>query len=545
MRGKIVNLCIGCMNLIFGILLVVYTMYIPQEIAELTLQELTVTNVALKIIYLLMIIVIGIDILQYLNNRDNSRLKTAYLFGIFVISFFFIKEPAIGAFSLISGVMVIVQTCKDTIVDIDSTTGISIVALIIVAIVIMIGVLVSYKNIGQYIKNIENEDSQKYTSDYFKYITELDISDVYINVKKDGKYGYINQNGDVVIDFVYDYASPFINITVYNKVFQVALVCQEGTSYLIMKNERKVMSYRAESADEDYEAKLRELEDIYKNTLGQGGEMKIEIEEKIDNMERAAKYEEVSEEYTYRYDYNDEYDIIVTESNLGLENKFELAKKDNLNIKMKLDCSNIDYDEKYVYLYKNRTIPFFDVSSKEQGWFTSYGKKNTMTGKAQILEFTDDRFLIRNYNDDTVYFINKEGDILSEIYKDIYVTEDRYIVKNSKNKYMVIDKEFRKVFDQEFDIIDPYLIQYGMYICANSDEAIEFNDYNFAKMNWKLLNYDGETILDGIEQIYVNFYKISNDKSVPFVTRYEEFLDEIRDIEFNFVGDKFYKVYTD
>jgi len=543
MRGKIINLCIGCMNILFGLLLLIYTKVIPQEITELTVQELSVTKGVLNAIYIILVIVIGIDIFQYRENRDNSKMKTGYLFGFFAISFIFIKEPAIAIFSIVCGIIVIIQTAKDTMVDIDSTTGISIVALVIVSIIITSGIGYFYKNIAQYIKNKENEGNQEYVSDYFKYITELEIDDVYINVKKDGKYGYINQNGDVVIDFVYDYASPFVNITVYNKEFQVALVCQNGTSYVIMKNQRKVMSYRAESADENYEAKLKELEDIYKTTLGQGGQMQTEIEKKTDNMQRAPRYEEVPENYTYRYDYNNEYDIIVNQSNLGLGDKFWLAKKDNLNIKMDLDCTNIDYDEDYVYLYSNFTIPFFDVSSKEQGWFASYGKKNTMTGKAQILDFIDDKILLRNYNDNTIYFIDQDGEILSDVYKDIYIAQDRYIVKNNKNKYMIIDKEFNKVFEQEFDIIDPYLAEYGMYICANTDEAIDFNDYNFAEMKWKLLNANGETIIENIEQIYGNYYKISNDKTVPFVTRYEEFLDEIKDIKFNFVGDKFYKNY--
>ena len=437
-----------------------------------------------------------------------------------------------------------INTLKDNVIDIDSTTGISVVGMIIVAISIAIAVTVFYKNIGAYVKDKENENNLEYKNDYFKYITELDISDAYINVKKDGKYGYINQNGDVVIDFVYDYASPFVTITVYNKDFQVALVCQDETSYIILKNQRKVLSYRSESSSENYEAKLKELSDIYTNTLGQGGQMKTEIEKKTDNMKKAPRYEELSDEYTYRYDYNEEYDIIVTQSNLGLGDKFELAKKNNLNIRMNLDCTNIDYDEDYVYLYSNSSIPFFNVASREQGWFTSYGKKNTMTGKAQILDFIDDKILIRNYNDHTIYFINEDGDILSDVYKDIYIANDRYIVKNSNDKYMVIDKEFHKVFEDEFDIIDPYLVEYGIYICANTDKAIEFNDYNFAEINWKLLNYNGQTIMDGVNQIYGNYYQISNDKTIPYVTRYEEFLNKIKDIEFHFAGDKFYEVYT-
>lgn len=544
MRGKIVNLCIGGMNIAFGILLLIFTLYIPKEMAELTVQELSVANIIQKAIYVLLLIVFIVDILQYRNNRDNSKMKTGYLIGFFVLSFFFIKKPAIAIFSIISGMIVIIETLQDTVVEMDSTTAISIIAFIIATIVILMGTSIFYKNIGQSIKNKENKGSQEYTSDYFKYITELDIDDMYINVKKDGKYGYINQNGDVVIDFSYDYASPFVPITMYNKDFQIALVSQNGTSEIILKNKRRVMSYRSESADDNYEAKTKELQNIYKNILGQGGEMQTEIEKRNDSMERAPRYEELSDEYTYRYDYNNQYDIIITQSNLGLGDKYELAKKENLNVKIPLNCSNLDYDENFVYLYRDHTIPFFDIDSKEQGWFTSYGKKNTMTGKAQILDFIDDEILIRNYNNNTIYFINKDGDILSDVYKDMYIAQERYIVKNSNYKYMVIDKDFQKIFEEEFDVIDPYLADYGMYICANTDEAIEFNDYDFAKMNWKLVNSRGQTILDGIEQIYGNYYQISKDKEIPYVTRYEEFLEDLKDIDFHFVGDKFYSSYT-
>lgn len=267
MRGKVVNLCVGAMNIVLGFLLLVYTIYMPKEITEFMVQELTVKSNVLNAIYVLLILAFLIDLFQYRNNRDNARMKTGYLFGFFTLSFFVIQEPAISLFPIISGIIVFLGTLKDTIVERDSTTGISIVALVIVAMMITMGATFFYKNIAQSIKNKANKDSQAYKSDYFRYITELDIEDAYINVKKDGKYGYINPKGEVVIDFKYDYASPFVNIVMYNKNFQVALVCEEGTSKIIMKNERVVMTYRSESADENYEAKTKELNDIYTNTL--------------------------------------------------------------------------------------------------------------------------------------------------------------------------------------------------------------------------------------------------------------------------------------
>ena len=160
---------------------------------------------------------------------------------------------------------------KENLVEIDSTFAISVMVLVMAAAIITTIVTIFYQDIGQNIKEKEDKDLLKYDVGFFKYITELEIEDVYINVKKDGKYGYINQNGDVVIDFVYDYASPFIEITMYNKNFHVALVCKEGTSTIILKNKREVMAYRSESADENYSAKKAELANIYTNILNQPG----------------------------------------------------------------------------------------------------------------------------------------------------------------------------------------------------------------------------------------------------------------------------------
>ena len=62
-------------------------------------------------------------------------------------------------------------------------------------------------------------------------------------------------------------------------------------------------------------------------------------------------------------------------------------------------------------------------------------------------------------------------------------------------------------------------------------------------MNLSLINSNGETIMENIEQIYGNFYKISNEKNKSYATRYTEFLENVKSIEYNFVGDNFYKEY--
>lgn len=543
MRGKIVNLCIGLMNVLFGILIIVYTLIVPQDKTLMTVQENYVVGYIITALYIIMFSIAIIDLIQSYHLRSDTTFNTGYIIGIFSISFLFIKQPAIGAFSIISGVIILFKSLKENLVELNSTVAISI-SIVIMSAIVIVGVLsVNYSGIGTSIKNKENKNELAYVEDYFKYITELDIQDVYINVKKDGKFGYINQNGETVIDFLYDYASPFIEITSFGKKFHVALVCKDGSSYIILKNGRKVLSYRTESSDENYKAKLEELEDIYTNTLQQTGDMKYEIEEITNNINKVPVYQEVSSDYSFRYDYNYEYDLIVTQSNMGLGDTYELAKKDDLNIRIKLDTTYLDYDLSYLYLFSNGTIPFYELSKKTQGWYTSYGKKNSMTGKAQILDFFGDRILLKNYNDKTIYFTDSEGNRLSEAYGDIFVLGDgRYIVKSSDNYYKVIDDEYNNIYEKEYAVINPRLVSQNLFLVLDSTENIKFNDYGLAIMNWSLMNYNGEIICDGIEQIYDQVYELPENNKEDELNYYE-FENNLKELNYSFVGDKFYLDY--
>ncbi len=544
MRGKIVNLCISGMNILFGILIIVYTIVVPQDKTQMTIQENYVVRYLLITIYIIMFSVSIIDAIQSYHHRTDTTFNTAYIIGIFSISFLFIKEPTISAFSIISGLIVLFKSLKENLVELNSTTAISI-SIVLMSAIVIVGVLsLNYDSIGRRIKNNENKNELAYVEDYFKYVTELDIQDVYINVKKNGKYGYINQNGDVVIDFKYDYASPFIQITSYGKNFYIALVCENGSSKIILKNQRSVLSYRTESSDENYKAKLEELKDIYINTLKQSEPMKYEIEEIANNINKVPVYQEISSDYSFRYDYNDEYDLIVTQSNMGLGDIYELAKKDNLDLKIKLDTSYLDYDSSYLYLFSNGTIPFYDVSKRSQGWYSSYGKKNEMTGKAQILDFFGDRILLKDYNNDTVYFIDSvEKNRLSNYYKDIYVIDNgRYIVKTEEDSFQIIDDTYNNVFDREYAAINTRLVSQGLYLTLDSTNNIKFNDYKYSTMNWNLINSNGEVLLDGIEEVYDLVYELP-ETNKQYELNYSEFENNLKDLNYHFVGDKFYLNY--
>lgn len=548
MRGKIVNLCLGFMNLLYGVLIIFFTMYVPQDKTLLTVQESVVVKNITMAIYAVMISISIIDLIQSHNHRSDTVFNTSYVIGAFALSFLFIKEPSIGILSIISGIIILFKSLKENLVELNSTTAISISIVIISVTAIIALVTFRYADIGENIKNKENKDELAYKVDYFKYITELDIQDPYINVKKDGKFGYINQYGEAVNienNFDFDYASPFIKINVYDKNFYIALVCREGSSYIILKNGRKVLSYRTESNDDNYEAKMNELENIYKETLSQPGDIEYEVPKITDNMLRASVYPEVTSEYTYRYNYSDEYDIVVTQSNLGLGDKYEFAKKADRDVKIELKADNLDYDSKYLYLYSNGTIPFFETNRRVQGWFTTYGKRNDMSGKAQILDFFGERVLIKDFNNRTIYFMDLESTKkLSEEYKDIFVCPNgRYIVRNSDGFFKVINDEYNKVFEKEFVAINPRLINANLYVTTDTLDNIKFSDYGYANnINWSIINENGDVILDGIEQVYDSYYKMPTDKKIE-EENYLEFTENVKDLDYRFPGDKFYQDY--
>lgn len=543
MRGKIVNFFMALLNLMVGAMILVYVMKIPKEITELTVQEYHIISILIIITYIVLGIITLLNIINYfLNSRDTLR-KTGYLLAIFSIAFIFIKELPIAVFSFLGSLIIMVATLRERWIETNSITIISIIGILGVACCLIIGTCFIYKNLGVYILNKENENELAYTQDFFQYITELDIKESYISVRKDNLYGYITPDGNLVIDYQFDYASPFVKINVYDKNFEVALVCKEGSTWIIMKNLRKVLTYRSESMDGDYASKEKELQNVYYNILKQTEPMEYEINQEVNNRYKVAVYKEEVSSYTYRYDYNEEYDVIVTKSSLGFGDTYELAHKGNIDLRVKLDCEKLCYDENYLYILSNGTIPFYDLENNKQGWFTKYGNKVTLKGNAQILEVVGDYILINNHNDNTIYFIDSEGNAVSDVYKEAFICgDDRYIVKNKNNKYMVINSEFKKVFESEWDFVDTSLLSVGLYVFGTTGEAINFNDYNYSEnMNLSIVNADGKVVAENIQQVYNKYYVISSDKKIAYSKRYSDFLNSLKVLDYTFVGDEFYE----
>lgn len=542
MRGKFVNSLVGGMNFIFGAVVLLFNFYLPNE-ATATVQELKVISEIDTYIFILMIIVAVVNLITLIFNRKDKIFLFSYLIAIFASCFYFLDFSYIGIIYVLAALLIEIQVLRENILSMNNTFYMVIVSIVIVAIGIVALNILTYKDRLEDIVKEEIKGYLAYNEDYFKNISVLgEDAEFYLNVKREGKWGYINTKGENRIEFEYDYATPFISIEKYNKKFDIALVCKDDVASIILKNKRNVMTFKNDISFDDYEAQLEKLGELYNITFGQAGRFKDALESvDTSNMSTISSYKE----YPYRYPFNDEYDIYITVAQFGGKNRYEFLKRDNPNIKVSIDCDNLKFDDKNLYVYNNGFLPFYKTSEGIQGWYTKETKRVELEGNIQILEFFDSQILIKNYDENVLYFTNEEGEKISPNYKDIFVLDSAYIVKNEQDKYMVIDRQFNKIWDVEYDYMNPILLDKGILICANLPLRVNFNSSGFpSNIEYDLLDTSGNKISlvtkDGtvIENTtYTAVYYIDNKKSV---SSYDLYINNLTDILYNFVGEEFY-----
>lgn len=543
MRGKIVNSVVGGMNLLFGILIFLFNFYMPA-ISRASAEELKIINENNMYILILTVIITVINLITLLFNRKDKILFFSYFIAIISSAFFFTKNPYIGIMYLLSAMIIEIQVIRENMIYTNNMFYIVCTVIVIVAIGLVAINILTYKDKVKKIIKTENKGYVEYNEEYFKNISVLGEDEEFLlNAKMNGKWGYINSKGETKIDFKYDYASPFVTIEMYDKNFDIALVCEDNTSAIILKNQRIVMSFKNEIAVDNYQKQMEKFQEIYAETLKQDGK----ITEKIStvptsNMNKIKAYDK----YPYRYPYNDEYDIYITVSQAGTKNRYEFMKKDNSNIKVSIDCDNLKFDGSNLYVYSNGFLPFYKTSDNIQGWYTKETKRVELEGNIQILEFFDDKILLKDYDKKIIYFANELGERVSDEYKDIFVLDDGYIVKNTDDKYIIINKDFEKKLDIEYDYINPKLIDKGILICANLPEKVNFNSSGFPNnIQYDLVNMSGEKInlkkSDDSEinsPEYSEVYYLDNKKNV---SNYETYINNLTNIDYTFVGEEFYK----
>ena len=251
MKGKLVNAIVGLMNLLYGALVLFFNFYMPN-INSATEQEITLINQNHFLIFILLIAVAVVNLitLWYYYKMDIHNCKDkiflfSYILAILSSCFYFLDFNLIAVLYILAALLIEIQVLRENMIFVNNVFYIVLVSVVIVAIGLAGLNIFTYKDELKKIIKEENKGYIEYNEDFFKNISELgEDAEFYINVQRNGKWGYINTNGDIKLDFAYDYASPFVTINKYNKNFDIALVVQGDTAKIILKNKRNVMSYK-------------------------------------------------------------------------------------------------------------------------------------------------------------------------------------------------------------------------------------------------------------------------------------------------------------
>ena len=545
MKGKKTNIFLGILNIILGLFLIMYVWYmLHNNKLELTRHQRFVMNIEHNIIFGISVVICFINFVFSIFNMKKGYYFVFYLFSLVGIITFFTPSYIYPIFTIISGILIIRTLSKNNYIEKDNFFASTIIIIMMGIIGLSAISLSQYKKIAEYIKKREDINLTAYNPEYFKYVEEIPDKSIYINVKLNGKYGYINKSGETKIDFKYDYATPFYKIRAYDKTFELAAVSTKNTTDVIMKNERKVMSYNSEYANEDHEGKRDEFVKILKDVIGEKNP-ELEVSNKYNGFATRNIYEDTKNSNEKRYQFTDKYDVLIQKSEITEKEIYTLVTKRDLlkNSKskgdyIKLNAEQLIHDDNYLYVYNNGFLPYFSPSKKEQGWFNLQGKKYTLNNNVQIEVFEDKRLAIKRKPRKITYFASNEDEDLkaiSPIYKEVIPDGDNYIVKNMNEKWQIVDKNFQPRTKLEYDIFISTLITEGIYIFANIDNGIEIDDYGYAKLRYTMIDRNLNVIGTNLEEMYNFNIKYLNRNSDE---EYRRYIEKLKDPRYHRIVEK-------
>ena len=545
MKGKKTNIFLGILNIILGLLLIMYVWYmLHNNKLELTRHQRFVMNIEHNIIFGISVVICFINFVFSIFNMKKGYYFVFYLFSLVGIITFFTPSYIYPIFTIISGILIIRTLSKNNYIEKDNFFASTIIIIMMGIIGLSAISLSQYKKIAEYIKKREDINLTAYNPEYFKYVEEIPDKSIYINVKLNGKYGYINKSGETKIDFKYDYATPFYKIRAYDKTFELAAVSTKNTTDVIMKNERKVMSYNSEYANEDHEGNRDLFVKILKDVIGEKNP-ELEVSNNYNGFATRNIYEDTKNSNEKRYQFTDKYDVLIQKSEITEKEIYTLVTKRDLlkNSKskgdyIKLNAEQLIHDDNYLYVYNNGFLPYFSPSKKEQGWFNLQGKKYTLNNNVQIEVFEDKRLAIKRKPRKITYFASNEDEDLkaiSPIYKEVIPDGDNYIVKNMNEKWQIVDKNFQPRTKLEYDIFISTLITEGIYIFANIDNGIEIDDYGYAKLRYTMIDRNLNVIGTNLEEMYNFNIKYLNRNSDE---EYRRYIEKLKDPRYHRIVEK-------
>ena len=333
------------------------------------------------------------------------------------------------------------------------------------------------------------------------------IKDVYIPVKENDKYGFIDENGKEKIKCEYDKVTFFSKVEIDASMYYIAFTEKDNDYYIITKsnntikfdkNLKKYMEHiynffeqsRSNKENNNYYIQLFEfyfqcltnLEldnqtfDIYDNESSvtltkkdstyyyQGKNYSMKIEPIYDNKNSSNDYSNnesyTTDDYSDNEGYSADYYINSNEAKYNVTITKANGKQES-NI-FYLEIIE-DYDGNLIAkAFSNDYIKFKDENETVNGFIDENGNINMISNNYLIEDVKDNKIILYVISTDeesddsdevkqTFIIINMSGNVLLKTTAiDIY--ENMYLVKNDNNKIVLIDKNLKPI-SNEYDKI--------------------------------------------------------------------------------------------
>ena len=363
-----------------------------------------------------------------------------------------------------------------------------------------------------------------------------------IKAKKSGKYGYIDSNGNTIIDFIYDDCSDFIEIQNLktNEKYYVAEVSIENELRFITNNNKMICSHKNTKSNRKLSVSYfssQFISDLKKNAA----ELKTQLN--IPSYQQKNSYDYYNYNIAYaEYEANNIYSFkIINNKGNTIELLYNPLTKNviynnkSVTIKGKLPLANDA--SSYIYYYKNGYIPIYNFEKNNFGWIDLNGQAHYINGKKQILDFSNKYIAIKDYSitsNDKAYLIDYNGNRISDYFKEIRILDKGYLVKKESGKNVYLDDNLKQI-TQEYDIIDSNRITDDILIVSNYNQN-QYNKNSFNIINIKSGQIVGENYeyISGMEDYKNTSYRTLN---------YDNYIKYYNSIIYENINTQFYNMF--
>lgn len=373
------------------------------------------------------------------------------------------------------------------------------IILLIIFLIFLIFTIVKYSVMLNQLYKTDNQ-SVKFLNQLKTGLSNSNTNATVIRVKKNNKFGCIDQTGKEIVPCEYDE----LFLSGYSKgnfIFRPRyMIAIKGNVYYYLSNNGDVIVSNSEYPTPFLKGNVLERANQSNMALSMVQTILSQyLEEYTDKYQDNDGNILLPYEHTFNEEDYSEATYSVHVYNLKNDCKLEVEDTEtdkSYNIRIKKDgkiiykCEDVSLSilEYWCYdggiiTYTDGSIPFYNLNKKIQGYYNDSSLEwEILHGSYEILDILDGNILIRDYTDinnvrEIIVDKSTKQTLLSA--KEIRTIENGYIVKKENNKMVFVDKNLHEVTG-EYDFIDSENKAYyyeGYYYCL--DEIY----YEYYKVN--------------------------------------------------------------